>query len=93
MEDGQGHCKNCGSSREACDARVTKYPKRCCDTCKENGPALTHSDEFADDAVADCCGVTSLQSDDDGFGLTRVGRVIVCGECLLEAGVIEDESG
>lgn len=41
---GQGPCKNCGSSREACDARITKYPKRCCDTCKQNGPALTHKD-------------------------------------------------
>jgi len=45
--------------------------------------------EIPDDARADCCGITRLQSENDGFDLVRVGKVLVCGECLLEAGVIE----
>lgn len=39
---------------------------------------------------ADCCGLTRMQSEQDGFDLVRVGAIIVCGECLVEAGAVPD---
>jgi hypothetical protein len=30
--DNEGHCYNCGSTRQACDAR-TDWPLRCCPSC------------------------------------------------------------
>lgn len=39
---------------------------------------------------ADCCGTLRMHAMDDGFDLVRVGLVVVCGHCLLEAGVVED---
>lgn len=44
-----------------------------------------------DDDVAACCGLTRLQSQQDGYDLVKVGEVFVCGECLVEAGVIDEE--
>lgn len=43
-----------------------------------------------DDARADCCGIARIHAEQDGFELVRVGAVLVCGECLLAAGVIEE---
>lgn len=42
-------------------------------------------DEISFDQKADCCGLTRLQSMNDGFDVVRVGGVIVCGECLRQA--------
>lgn len=46
---------------------------------------------MTDDERAACCGLTSQQSENDGYALTRVGGVLICGECLVEAGVIAAE--
>ncbi len=43
--EGKGACSSCGSSRDACDARIMKHPRRCCPACKESGPALNHEDK------------------------------------------------
>lgn len=40
---------------------------------------------------ADCCGITLEQSENDGHSLVQVGRVVVCGGCLVEAGVQDEE--
>lgn len=43
------------------------------------------------ETVAACCGLTQMQSEDDGYDLVQVGRVWVCGECLVQARLVEPE--
>lgn len=45
--DAEGPCTGCGTSRERCDDRVLKYPKRCCPSCKARGPVVMHEAEAA----------------------------------------------
>jgi hypothetical protein len=42
-------------------------------------------------AVADCCGTLTQHIEDDGYDVVLVGRVLVCGHCLIEAGVEKEE--
>lgn len=41
--------------------------------------------------IAACCGLSESQSEDDGYGLAKVGLIYVCGFCLVEAGLAEQE--
>lgn len=40
-----GDCTQCGSTRDACDERLFKHPKRCCPACKEQGPIRMHEEK------------------------------------------------
>jgi hypothetical protein len=40
--ENEGRCSNCGSTREACDARADSWPRFCCPACLRNSPWGTH---------------------------------------------------